>query len=533
MPQDNTFVVPSGRGLNTAVRHRDAAPQECVDGANFDLNTDFAGFRRRKAFDLAGTATNAGQINGFSQLVTASGTITTLVQAGGTVYSWDGASSFTSVGTVNSAARLRGPAHHIWKLNPEVVFITDLAKTENLKTWDGTTFTDATEDLSGALAAKYAMVYQERLFLANVTIGGTASPHLLLASTRGANSTFDSSVRSLETSLLSSPFFLPVSDLAPINGLQPGLRTLVMSTERGNLYQLIGRHAFEYELQEFYEGAGSSGNEALTNIGNDILIGRAGHLDTLSGVERFGDTSVDNVDRWVHPNIEEVNEWTIIYDQRLQKVFCFPKDKSRLFVLHKSVLELQDGGSPWSQWTTDHGVAFQPTAVMALRRPSDGRDVIYMGDATGNIYQMDGDAGQDGGTTDIAAFRETGIIEAEEDKVFDLSGYVDYKRLASSTATLTFKHGGLNVFNQQATVEIPASTEFAVYGDVAGNDAYYNGSTAASGDFYYGGRFQDRISRSTFRVAGQSSFFRLRTEISGANEFEIDQIGINYQSTKD
>ena len=33
---------------------------ECADGYNFDLDLDVLSFRRRKAFDLVGTATNGG-----------------------------------------------------------------------------------------------------------------------------------------------------------------------------------------------------------------------------------------------------------------------------------------------------------------------------------------------------------------------------------------------------------------------------------------------------------------------------------------
>ena len=514
-----------GRGVNAAVRAKDVDVSECVRGENFDLDIDFAGFRRRRAFDLVGTAPNGARINGFAQLETADGDITTLVQAGGTVYSWDGSSTFTEVGTVSTAARLRGPREHIWTLT-DTVIITDLAKVEPLKEWDGTTFQSVPHSLSGDVYAKYALVDNERLFLANVRTGSTDTPHVLLASAMEDYTLLDNATRPLEAAALGSAWYLPINDFKPINALFEGIGSIGLSTSGGRLYRLLGSNKFDYELAIFYPGSAASGDEAIVNIGNDVLIGRAGHIDSLSGTQNFGDVETDDVERWIQPLVKDTTSWTMVYDPRLQKVFCVPDGGNLIWVLHKSVLAKQDGGSPWAKWTTAHSSSFQPTTIMSLKRPSDALDVVYFGDSAGNIYQLDGDGGQDGGSSDITAYRESGLLSpptkdpTSAPGVFEIAGYVDYRRLSTSTLSLTFQHAGTSILNQPITLNLPASDTFSVYGGAA----YFGGS------FYYGDQFANRIARQTFGPAGESSGFQLRAEIAGANEFEIDEIGIRYRT---
>ena len=60
-----------------------------------------------------------------ASLLLPNGNTSMLVQAGSTVYEWNG-SNFTSVGTVNANSRLRGHIWHNWQLDPAVVLITDI-----------------------------------------------------------------------------------------------------------------------------------------------------------------------------------------------------------------------------------------------------------------------------------------------------------------------------------------------------------------------------------------------------------------------
>lgn len=517
MPESSA-VLTFGRGLNARARTSDVAGSECVQGQNYDLDLDFSGFSRRKPFDLSGTATNAERINGFAQLIKADDTVTTLVQAGAEVYSWDGASSFTSVGTVDSGSRLRGPREHNFTLD-DTVIITDLAKATVVKTWDGTDFKDMAHDLGGNLFAKYCIVENERAFYGNVKTS-TDTPHVVLGSTRGDFDALSESVRPIAENNPEDPFFIPMPDLRPMNGLKAGLGVVMMGTTQGQLYVLTGSNAQDFALEPLYLGSAVSGDEAMENIGNDMIFGPPGRIESLSGTLNFGDVETDDISRWIKPLVDEVKSWTIVYDRRNQKVLCIPGGGNVVYVMHKGVITAGDGLSPWSPWKTAHASSFQPTAIMAMRRPTDNLEVIYFGDNTGNIYQFDGDGGQDGGSADIKVFRESGLIMPEEGKVFDVTGYIHYRRIADATVTLTFQHQGVNVFDQPITINLEADTTGAFYGATD----YYGEEK------YYGSRFARRLTRREATIAGRSTALQVRVEIDGAVDFEIDELGVTVTS---
>src|ERR1700704_1111180 len=126
---------------------------ECGSGYNFELGLRQSKLVPRKPFDLKGTATNAAAINGFLQLVKRDNSETTLVQAGDTVYLWNGAASFTSQGTVSSSSRLRDV---YWSLG-DYLIIVDVAKATVVKKWEGTTLSTLTTGLGTNLFAKYGV----------------------------------------------------------------------------------------------------------------------------------------------------------------------------------------------------------------------------------------------------------------------------------------------------------------------------------------------------------------------------------------
>lgn len=123
-----------GGGLNE-LDDFNISVEECISGHNFLLNKTSKSFRPRPPQDLKGTATNASDIRGIMQLIKKDNTETTLVQSGATVYSWDGASSFTDKGTVNATSKLRDTT---WQLD-DLLIVTDISKLTVLKRWDGTT----------------------------------------------------------------------------------------------------------------------------------------------------------------------------------------------------------------------------------------------------------------------------------------------------------------------------------------------------------------------------------------------------------
>src|SRR5258706_2924251 len=138
---------------------------ECGSGYNFELGLRQSKLVPRRPFDLKGTATNASATNGFLQLVKRDNSETTLVQAGDTVYLWDGAAAFTSKGTVSASSRLRDV---YWSLGDYLV-ITDTAKATVIQKWDGTTLSTLTTGLGVSLFAQYGVVKDGRVGLAELT----------------------------------------------------------------------------------------------------------------------------------------------------------------------------------------------------------------------------------------------------------------------------------------------------------------------------------------------------------------------------
>src|SRR5678815_4464036 len=90
-----------GAGLN---ENQYPNVNEAASGSyNFDLKKDSSYLFPRMPFDKLGTATNGADSRGFLQLIKRDDTETTLVQAGNTVYQWDGSTTFTSKATLNTA----------------------------------------------------------------------------------------------------------------------------------------------------------------------------------------------------------------------------------------------------------------------------------------------------------------------------------------------------------------------------------------------------------------------------------------------
>lgn len=508
------FAILAGGGRNTQARAADVHEQECADGENFELRLFDSRMRARKPFDHVGTATNTSEIRGFAQLEKADGTIATLVQSGTTVYAWDLESSFISKGSVSASMRMRGTA--TFALTDKVL-ITDLNKAQVVMEYDGATFQAMPHNLGGNLYAKYAIIENERAIFANVKTS-IDTPHVLLGSKAGDNEIL--TVTDKPSSALSNddPWFIPVADFRPLNGIVHGIGSeagLIMSSENGRIRKLAGTSAQDFAVLPFFVGSAAAGDEALVNTRNDIVFGRPGAIESLSGVQQFGDVITDDLSRWI--GVKNISSWKIYYDPDGQRVFCFPKDGSEIHVLYKEMLGAPV--SPWSKWTTTHSMAFQPTAVAALKRP-DGTTRIFMGDGSGKLYMLDGVGSQDGGSADVTAFRDSFIKKSRGD-INTITGYVDYlKTNDAQTITLDFKFGGITQVDLSETITVPALTTSAVYGTTA-----YYGTTST-----YGPAFKGRFARQGFSVSGSSNGIQVRSTLTGSAE--IDEIWVKYSEAE-
>ncbi|KKM74144.1 hypothetical protein LCGC14_1403340 [marine sediment metagenome] len=383
MAEDNEpILLTFGGGIDARKSPLDVNPSDCVDGDNFDLDTQFNVLRRRLSLGTVATAPNGERINGLAQLIKQDATTSTLVQAGGTIYEWDGTETgFTPVGTVSPAARLRGPIDSNYTLD-EFVIITDITKTETVKQWDGTTFKDFTHNLGVNFFAKYVIIENERAIFWNVKTGTTDTPHIILASKVSDSSILTVTDRPSTAMGADDPFFIPTPDLLPLNGVVKAFGEIIFSTQRGRLWVLKHNASFTasdstgvlWSIEDLYAGISAAGDEAMVNSGNDVIIGVQGRIESLSGILAFGDVETNDLSMPIQPLIKNTASWILLYDPLKQRVFCWPNDDDVAHVLHKSLLrggrELDPERSPWSRWSTSLVGGFQPTAVGAFFDPA-------------------------------------------------------------------------------------------------------------------------------------------------------------------
>lgn len=513
-----------GGGLNTRASSNDIDERECAEGQNFDLDLGNTQFRPRKQFDLAGTAPNAGQINGYAQLVTRAGQISTLIQAGTVVYKVTDLadpSTWTSVGTVSSSARLRGPREHIWNLD-DVVLISDIGGVTEIHQWDGTTFTPVYHSLTGSFIAKYIQVDNERAFYANLISNGVATPHVVVASAISDYETLSTSNRPSSALGDGDAWFLPVPDLKPINGLVAAFGILAISTKRGQIHQILGSTAQDYEVTSLYQDSYADGDESLAFIGNDIVYGRPGRLESLISNDKYGDVETDDLSFKIFPDIKDSEDWTIIYSSRHQRFYAHASGEQVFWVFHKPLAETEL--SPWMKWVSAHPMAFNPTCMWTMLDPGTGLEHPFCGDSSGNVYRLEGTGdGGDGGSANIVTNR-TSILSSpgSHAQVYDVHGSLKYRpQLDGATvANLTMHWQGEQVFNTVVGVPMQALSTDAVYG----GSYYYNAGEV------YNIAFTSRLVRERFQIPGQSTDIQLKAEVDSPKPFVINEIYFGFRA---
>lgn len=523
--QENAVVIRFGGGLHTRASEDEIDAREAADGSNFLLDLDNRELRNRPPFDLIGTVPNAAEIRGGGSLLKGDGTVASFIQAGSVVYEWDGLTGFTPIGTVNSGAKLRGHWRKgNWTLDNKLL-ITDLALVDTIKEWDGTTFQSVTFTNEAAAPfgnfyAKYVSVSNERAVFSHVRDGSATTAHMIVGAKREDYTVISNNQRPASGLSAEDPFFLLSPDLRPINGHEEAFGTTVISTEKGQVFQLTGSDARDFAFDEFYAGSGAAGEEALTYVGNDIIYGRQGRVESLRDTDRFGESEADDLTAGISDRVSGYDEWRIVYNARLNRAYLFPTDASECWVLNNSMR----GGqiSAWMRWTTQHSLAFQPTFVMPMLDPIDGLEYTIMGDGSGNVYRLEG-SGSDGdaGQSDIATEWLTKLFSAPLDaEAYELEGYIKYRKNVENEVTLIFEWTGKTAFNESTTLTLPGVTEVAYFG----GDYYFGG------EVYFGARFENRILRQHFDVPGQSSDLQLRVRHESVDDFRINEIGLRFKA---
>lgn len=496
--------------------------EECIDGENFLLDGDSRTFAPRPAFELQGTATNGSEVAGIMQLITRADVETTLIQAGLTVYNWDGASTFSDVATVATDSVLRDA---YWSLD-DLLIITDLNKNQAVSTWNGTTFAALSHNISGVtnLYAKYSVVFQGRVWLFNVTTDATANPHVILASEFENYDNFDNSFTPDSTTLTySDPFFLTVPDLRPINGVATFFDTIVISTEDGRLFKLSGSDATDYSVDEFYAGSSAAGEEMIVNMGNDVFYVRTGGaIERLLASEQFGDTTADDISKWIQTEVSGLTSGIAVYDQARQRVCLFTGNKALVMDKHllHSGADVHDAGplSPWMKWTTQMASNLSVSAARYLRKPGGTTYTIFFGGPAGQIYDMNGTGASDAGSTLIKAYRKTRIINTLP-SVDDITmGRITYRRRGACNMDMRF---------EWTDAYVTTLTRVPLKGTVTLTDsAYWADDVYFGGDVYWGGSTtsDDVVSTVGYSAVGKAPSFFLTTTINSAVNFAVYKV---------
>jgi len=523
-PEDLNVVLKFGGGLHSRASPDEIDPREASDGFNFVIDLENKNLRNRPPFDLIGTVPNAQEIRGGFSLLKSDGTVTTCFQAGGVVYQWDGTTGFTSVGSCSASSKLRGHwRSHAWNLTDKVL-ITDLNLSDVVKQWDGATFSSVTftnEAASpfGTFYAKYCNVSNERAVFSNTKDPSATTPHLIVGSKRSDFTVITITNRPSSSLSDQDPFFLLSPDLKPINGHIEAFGATLISTEKGQLFNLSGSTAKDFAFAPFYPGSAASGVESIIDVGNDVIYGRQGRLESVIDTNTFGNSQASDITRGIADVIEDYTGWTTVFNSRLRHGYAFPSGVSEVWVLDTAIRS-EGKLSPWMRWRTDHALAFKPSFVMSMLDPIDGLEYVFMGDSSGNVYRLEGTgASGDGGTANINMQFLTKLYSGRLDaSTYDFEGYVKYTKGDAATLSLTFRYQGIELFDKSIDISLPAIS----------SASYYGGSAYYGGDFFYGS-IAGRLARQKFHPPGDATDFQVLISYTGSTDIAINEIGLRFR----
>jgi len=536
-PDSADIVIRFGGGIHSRASVDEINVREATGGQNFILDAQNLNLRSRPPFDKIGQPQQA-RVNGFITGIFTDGTVQWLAQVGDGLYQWDG-NTFTNVATVNNSSRLRGPLEANWLLDDEII-VTDLALQSQVHKWNGTALSSVVFLASdgstpfGTFRAKYCQVANERAIFANV-VSSTATPNLIVGSKRSDYTQLSVSNRPSSSLSAEDPWFLPTPDNRGVNGVAQAFGVTAFSTELGNMFQLIGDDATDFLVEELYPRSGASGNESMAFVGNDILYGRQGRLESLQSSDKYGDVETDDLTRDISNLIAGFNSWRLTYNGRTQMVYCEPIGGSQIWIYNKAVAAAQTTGhmatrasggettsiSPWSKWTSNLPGGLNPTAIMNMISPVDGLEYVFWGDQYGNIYQMEGSGlGGDGGVNTIPMDRTSKLFSIPLNaEAYDVEGWIKYIRSGAGTVTLTFLYQGQNLFTTELNIVVPATAEGFVW---SGADDYWGGTA------YYGNQFVGKMIRQNFKPIGQGTDFQVKITYDSNSTIEINEIGLRF-----
>ena len=518
MPFELTFEG----GLNETNRHYIQAG-ECFSGFNFTLNHTDGSFRRRPTQDSISVADNGEAITGLVQLRKRNDTLSTLVQAGTSLYRYAPTSMTTVVATVASGAKLRGiGSQYNWELG-DYQIITDIALSEPVSTWNGTTYSAMGHTIPGVtnFYAKYAAVKDGRVWLFNIRTDGDYNPHMLLASEYEDASNYDSSTLGESVGASTDPFYMLSPDMRTINGACLFKNQLIISTNNGRLFRLSGTDPSTYAWVDFYDGSAAIGTETLLNIGNDVMYLQSGaNVELLSSTEEYGDVKADDVGRFIQTTLSNVTDAISVYDQWRQRAYFFIANK--VLVFDKNSWGVRRGLSPWAVWTTNMPNLFNAGVAGYIAHPDYPGSTVVWGDDQGNLYDLNGQGlvGDDD-EYPIVANRVSREAESPEFISSSLAGRVHYSRRGECVANITGLFGG-----SFAKPSVPVTLKGPTFDSAA---IFFGGPAWLGGPYYFGAEAsneEEAAATSTvgFDLPGEGGHISLTIEIQTSGEFEVNKI---------
>lgn len=474
---------------------------------------------------------NGAEIRGMASFIRADNSTFLGIQAGDKFYSVGSDRSFTEIGPVNAAARMRGNWRDgYWALDDKLL-ITDMTQTQGVMEWDGTTlqpvtFKNGDDSDFGFFSAKYVKINRERAFFSNVKDASGQLASLVVASEVSNYEKISVSDKPSSAIGEADPFFIQSPDLRSINGAVIAFGRMFFSTKNGSMWQMFGENSQEFGLEPFYEGSNAAGEEAVIWAGNDVYYGKIGTIDSLKGVSQFGDVEATALSNPIKPDINQVTNWTAVYNDRKQRAYFFPQGSSDLWVLHKSLIGSEV--SPWSKWNTTLPVAFQPSTVMSCLCPLSGCERVYMGDNDGNVYMLEGDEGTgDCGQIDLLVSRTSKVFRFEDAdaSIWNVRGFVKYRKKCGFKIVMTLLYGGISAFDEPLTVNVPVPEEGFYWSDE--ENTYW-------GSFFYGQPFEGRLVKQRWFADGADdvSEFQVRVEVEGSEAFAISEIFCEFEAKK-
>ena len=522
LDEDQSIVLKFGGGQHSSASEDEIDQREASFSQNTLLDLNNRNLRNRPAIDKIGTAPNGAEIRGFATLVQTDGTTTLLVQAGSKVFTFSEDAGFLDTNvSVNANMKMRGHLHHYWSLD-DIVIITDLNLIDVVMEWDGGTLSDMTHNLAGDFKARYLFVEDERARYAHVSSNSVITEHMIVTSKISDHNNLSTSDKPTSALGNEDPYFLLTPDLRAINGLASVFGIMAISSELGSIYSILGQDPSDTSIQKAYPRSFASGDESMIYVGNDIVYGRVGRIETLISTNKFGDVEADDLSLQVKDEFIDLKDWTIAYNQRTDKIYFHPAGEQFIWEYTKPMIN--SGLSPWSKIVTSNAFRMKQTAMMQVIDPDDGLEYIFMGDANGNVYRLEGTGTKgDAGSSDILMKWRSKLFKLPPDlNASDFEGYISYRSGTDETVTIKFLFAGSQPSDETTTVPLKGTPGTQFWGDP---------NLHWGEDIFWGVPFEGRFRREALDFQGTSEEVQIEIQYEGTGNLEISEIGIRFKAS--